>query len=265
MTTQDPRIRVEESIVSAISELSDALASLDKIPIYDKSAVGFVGYAMGTYLSVSRATLELIERAVIERSIPEVGTWLEGLRHLGYLMEHTVARLMHTSPAEFPLRLGYVNLSVLIERACDHHRRAALERRLRIVCRTVGDVPPVWADRVATAVVADILLSNAIQASKPDGDIIVQIMPGPGGVVCSLRDHGRGLSPLEAARLFEYATEPEPLPTDVDGPTVHGLAIAKRFVERMGGRLWAESEPGKGTTMSFRLPYQPPEVTPAAG
>jgi signal transduction histidine kinase len=195
---------------------------------------------------------------VIDRSIPEVTTWLEGLRHLGYLMQHTVARVMRTTGSELPLKLEYVNLALLMERACDHRRRVALERRLQIHCRA-AEVPPVWADRVATAVVADILLSNAVQSSNPDGEIGVQVTAGPGGVVCSLRDDGPGLSAIEVARLLEYSTNPGSLPTDIEGPTVHGLSIAKRLVERMGGRLWAESEPGRGTTMSFRLPYQPPK------
>jgi signal transduction histidine kinase len=112
---------------------------------------------------------------------------------------------------------------------------------------------------VATAVVADILLSNAVLSSKPDGEIRVQVTAGPGGVVCSLRDDGPGLSASEMARLLEYSTHSGSLPIDIEGPTVHGLSIAKRLVERMGGRLWAESEPGRGTTMSFRLPYQPPK------
>jgi signal transduction histidine kinase len=171
-------------------------------------------------------------------------------------MQHTVSRLLRASPAEFPLRFERVDLAVLIDRGCDHHRRLARERNLEIVCRAAGDVPPVWADRVATAVVADVLLTNAILASSPDGDIVVQIVSGPGGAVCTISDN-RGLSPIQAARLLEFSTDPGPLPTDVEGHAVHGVAIAKRFVERMGGRLWSESEPGRGTTMSFRLPYHP--------
>jgi signal transduction histidine kinase len=210
---------------------------------------------MNTYVSVSGATLDLIEQALRDRPTPEVTRWLDGLRHLGHLMQHTVGRLVRASPAEFPLKLDQVDLATLMERACNFHRRIASEKQLQIVLRTSGEAPYVWADRVAVAVIADNLLSNAIRVSEPEGVILVQIAPGPGGLVCSVQDHGTGLDVFDQARLFEHASTFGTPPTDLDAGAVHTLALARRFVERMGGRLWAESTPGQGMTFFFRLPY----------
>jgi signal transduction histidine kinase len=255
MTTRDPRLHVAESIENAVAELSNALAELDRIPVYDHSVIGLVAHAMNNYLSVSDATLGLIERAIPDPP-REVATWFEGLRHLGTLVQHTVDRLLcATPPEEFPLKAEYVNVSRLMERACEYYRPRARDKQLEIVCRTVDEVPPAWADRVAVAIVADNLLANAVRFSCPGSQILVQVMPGPGGVVCCVRDHGRGLTFLEQARLFEHAAAPGPLPTDVDAATGHGLAIAKQLVDRMSGRLWAESEPGHGASFFFRLQY----------
>ena len=79
-----------------------------------------------------------------------------------------------------------------------------------------------------------------------DGALPASLVP-PGGVVCSLHDHGRGLSTLEVARLFEYATEPGPLPTDLDGRTVHGL-------DRIGARFTLVSGRGSGTVVTLVVP-----------
>lgn len=253
MPKRSVRRLAAESISQAMAELSDALEVLEHMPD-DDSLVGFVAHAMENYLSVSEAALGLVERAIGDHPNPELSRWIDGLRHLGGLMRHTVGRLLRIPPAgEFPLRPGSVDLPLLMERACDYHRPSAARKQLKIVCRAVGEVPPVWADRVAIAIAANNLLSNAIKVSRPHGDIVVQIMPGPGGVVCSVRDHGPVLTFSEHARLFAYADAPGSMPEPSQGP---GLAIAKELVQRMHGRLWAENHPDYGVCFAFRLPYQ---------
>jgi signal transduction histidine kinase len=66
-------------------------------------------------------------------------------------------------------------------------------------------------------------------------------------------DTGIGIAPEDLARVFEKFERIERPGSDVKG-TGLGLAIAKGLVERMGGRIWMESEPGKGTRVIFTLP-----------
>jgi signal transduction histidine kinase len=257
MTMQDPRQGVSESIENAIAELSIALVELDRMPVQDRAAIGWIAHALNNYLSVTEATLDLIGDAVKDHPNREVATWIEGLRRLDTLMHHAIGGLLRTSPpADYPLKFEHVNLQVLMERACEYYRSSAVSKQLQFVCRAIGDVPPAWADRVAVAVVADNLLSNAVEFSKPDGEIVVQIMPGPGGVVCTVRDHGPGLTPLEQARLFHSTTTAGQGTAAGEPAGGYGLSIAKEFVDRMGGRLWTESLPGEGACFSFRLPYR---------
>jgi signal transduction histidine kinase len=246
MTFPNPHFRATVSIENAISELSSALLELDQLS-NEGATLGWVAHAMNNYLSVNEATLNLIAGAVRDDADPEVATWIAGLRHLGDMMHHSIGRLIRTStPSEFPLKQEYVDMPVLMSRACDFHRKSADLKQLQIVCRSIGEVPTAWADRVAVAVVADNLLSNAVKFSQPGGEIVVQVMPGPGGIVCSVLDNGPGLTSLEQAQLFDRGGRKS---------GKFGLAIAKEFVVRMGGRLWSDSEPGRGACFSFRLPY----------
>jgi len=255
MTMPDPRQGVSESIENAIAELSIALVELDRMPVNDKAAIGWIARAMNNYLSVTDALLDLIGDAVRDHPNREVASWIDGLRRVDILMLHAIGGLLRASPpADFPLKFEHVNLQVLMERACDYYRPSAVSKKLQIVCRAIGEVPPAWADRAAVAVVADNLLSNAVKYSKPDGEIVVQIMSGPGGVVCTVRDHGPGLTPLEQAQLFHPSTAGQGTAAGAPGHG-YGLSIAKEFVDRMGGRLWTESLPGEGASFSFRLPY----------
>lgn len=254
MSTPDPRTQAADSIETAIANLAEALDHIDRIPAFDRSMIGFVAHALNNYLAVAEATLGHLAQTLRDYPDPEVARWIDGLRHIGGLMHHTIGQLIRTAtPAEFPLKFDFVDLSLLMQRACEYHRRRADQTRVTIVCRTVGEVPSAWADRVAVAVVADNLLSNAVRHSNPGDEVVVQILPGPGGVVVSVRDHGPGLSAHEQARLLQRNTGSS---ARTSGPPEgFGLAIAREFVDRMDGRLWVESEPGRGACFFFRLPY----------
>jgi signal transduction histidine kinase len=242
-----------------MAHLDEALFQLDRVPSLNASAVGFAAHATDSYLAVSEATLDLLSNALGDHPNQEVAKWLEALRQLATLIHHTVGRLVQVSPpGEFPLKSDYVDLPLLMRRACDYHQRNAERKQLKIVCQSVGLVPPVWADRVAVAVVADNLLSNAVKSSDPGGVILVQITPGPGGPVCGVRDHGPGLSPTDQALVFNNGVPAGSAPAASGRSTGSALVVAKELIDRMGGRLWSESEPGQGTCVSFRLPYHGP-------
>jgi signal transduction histidine kinase len=258
MMTADSRAQAVKAIENAMAHLDEALFQLDRLPAYDASAIGFVAHATNNYLAVNEATLDLLAHALRDHPNAEVEKWLEGLRHLAILIHHTVGRLVRVAPSDFPLKPDYMDLPLLMRRACDYYRSTAGQKRLTISCESIGEVPPAWADRVAVAVVADNLLSNAVKFSHPGGEIQVRITPGPGGVVCSVRDYGPGLSPSDQARLVQRGVTPGATPTEGEPSTGFGLAIAKEFIDRMGGKLWSESDPQRGTCFSFRLPYHDP-------
>jgi signal transduction histidine kinase len=252
---------VADAIGNAQSHLDRALADLDRVPAFDPGAVSFVAHAMSNYMNVTDAMLGLLKSALWDHPDREVQTWLEGIQHVSELTHQTVARLLRVyDPSEIPLKFEYAQIDVMMQRACLYHRRGADQKQITLECRTVGDVPRAWVDRVAVAVVADTLRSNAVKFSHAGGRIDGVIMPGPGGVVTTVRDSGPGLTPLAQVRLFERG---DPADADADSATLmpngHGLLVAKAFVDRMRGRLWSESEPGKGAWFSFRLPYSPPD------
>ena len=117
-----------------------------------------------------------------------------------------------------------------------------------------GDVRPGRTDRVLTAAVLDNLLSNAVKYSSPDRHIWVELHGERDGVVCSVRDEGPGLSHDEQARLFRPGIRLEPIPAAGERSGGYGLAIARSFVDRLGGELTCASTPNRGTTFSFWLP-----------
>jgi two-component system, NtrC family, sensor histidine kinase KinB len=96
------------------------------------------------------------------------------------------------------------------------------------------------------------LLDNALKYA-PEGDIIVRVTEQPEEVQVAVIDHGPGLAPRELARVFDHFYRASQTANGIKGAGL-GLFITKAIVEGHGGRLWAESTPGQGSTFTFTLP-----------
>jgi signal transduction histidine kinase len=112
---------------------------------------------------------------------------------------------------------------------------------------------PVAADPDKLRQVLVNLIENAVKYSD-EGRIEVRLEPQNGHMRFSVSDEGLGIPPEEHERIFEKFHRLDPDMTHGVGGTGLGLYICRELVERMEGRIWVESEPGKGTTFAFELP-----------
>lgn len=117
-----------------------------------------------------------------------------------------------------------------------------------------ADLPIIQGDPARLRQVLDNLLTNAIKYSPEGGEVSIIVSASPDELNVSVCDHGIGLATEKLGRLFEkfYRVDNQ-LTHRVRGSGL-GLAIAKHIVEAHGGRIWAESELGRGSTFSFTLP-----------
>lgn len=119
-----------------------------------------------------------------------------------------------------------------------------------------GRLPRVIYDEVLLEQVFQNLLSNALKSSRgQESPVIVRCEEGRHDWVFSITDHGRGIPPEHLDRIFKLFQSLEGRQeNEVAGV---GLSICKRIVETFGGRIWVESEVGKGSTFFFSAPKQP--------
>ncbi|MBU6428498.1 MAG: hypothetical protein KGR26_05790 [Cyanobacteria bacterium REEB65] len=117
-----------------------------------------------------------------------------------------------------------------------------------------GPLPTLMTDRVMLTQVFQNLIANALKFRSPDRkpEVRVEAVRRDDEWQFSIRDNGIGIEPQYFGRIFELFQRLHD-PTRYPG-TGLGLAICKKIVERYGGRIWVESQPGEGSTFFFTLP-----------
>jgi light-regulated signal transduction histidine kinase (bacteriophytochrome) len=118
---------------------------------------------------------------------------------------------------------------------------------------THDPLPIVLADKIQVGQLFQNLISNGLKFRRDvPPHVHISAREDSDGWRFSVQDNGIGIDPAQAGRLFCVF---ERLHTEEEYPgTGIGLAICKKIVERHGGRIWLESEPGNGTTFYFTLP-----------
>ena len=166
-----------------------------------------------------------------------------------------------------------LNLAACIEESLDLLAPKAAEKKLELAYQLEDGVPAsVFGDVVRLRQVLVNLLSNGIKFTHA-GEVIVQVRrlsdsgraPRPGEpwrLHFSVRDTGIGIPVDRLARLFKSFSQADASTTRQYGGTGLGLAISKRLVEMMGGKMWVESVPQKGSTFHFTLPVAAMPLAP---
>ena len=117
-----------------------------------------------------------------------------------------------------------------------------------------GGLADIMGDRDRLTQVLINLVGNAVRYTPKNGEIEVRVYPVEGAVRVDVRDTGIGIDPQDMAHIFErFYRSDHPLVQEKRG-TGLGLSIVKMFVEMHGGRIWVDSDPGKGSTFTFILP-----------
>lgn len=123
-----------------------------------------------------------------------------------------------------------------------------------------ADALTINAHRHSVNTVVRNLISNAIKFTPEGGTIVLGMKQSDDKVIVSIRDNGVGMPPEVVQKLFRIDTKYSTKGTADEKGTGLGLILCKEFIEKNGGRIWVESEVGKGSVFSFALPYVAEQV-----
>jgi CheY-like chemotaxis protein len=123
-----------------------------------------------------------------------------------------------------------------------------------VVLQADTDGVAVYGDRDRLIQTLTNLIGNAIKFSQPDGLVRVTVERSGGIATFRVEDQGRGIPREKLDRIFQAFEQVDASDSREKGGTGLGLAISEMIVERHGGRIWAESVPGEGSTFAFTIP-----------
>jgi PAS domain S-box-containing protein len=144
----------------------------------------------------------------------------------------------------------------VIEEVAAEMSIVAEKKNQKIILEVPRVLPEVNADYDRIKQVMQNLVINAVKYTQNGGQITISARESEGQLVVEVRDNGAGLSGEEMDKLFEPYYHKDKVGQQLSGLGL-GLSLCKKFIDLHGGKIWAESTPGKGSVFSFSLPVIP--------
>jgi PAS domain S-box-containing protein len=239
--------RVRGRVILQLVDVSEMKAAMQA----REAMVAEVSHDLKSPLSSILLRVEALMRSQAD---PKLTSQARAIRQSAWKMVQMIRDLLDTASLDsgrMRLKLMPTDVAKVIEAVVDNLSPLAEQRSTRIVC-VLDALDDVVCDGARLARVLTNLIGNAIKFTS-DGTITVRAERRAGDVLISVVDTGDGIAPEVLPRVFDrYFTTG----SGQDGSGL-GLHIVKGIVEAHGGRIWAASDPGKGSNFSFTLP-QPP-------
>ncbi len=183
---------------------------------------------------------------------------LENARRLSRLIQQLLEFARAYRDQTEPLSLTPTDLEALVEEVVDRYRIFAERKGLAlstVVEEEVG-AHPWWVDRERVQRILEHLVENAVRFTE-EGWVRVEVRREGPGVLLAVADSGPGIPHEAQSRIFDpFRQVTEGFNRTHSGLGL-GLAIVRRLTQELGGEVWVESEPGKGSTFYVSLPLQP--------
>jgi CheY-like chemotaxis protein len=195
---------------------------------------------------------------------PEQNKYVQIFRRAGDNLLHLIDDILDLSKVEslqLELERTGFSLNDLLEKVTEMVAVRAHEKGLALVCNIAPKVPTdLVGDPTRLRQVLLNLLGNAIKFTE-SGEVALRVAPDagscvPGALRFTVSDTGIGIAGEKLGAVFERFTQADSSTTRRYGGSGLGLTISKRLVELMGGRIWVESQVGKGSVFSFAVPLE---------
>lgn len=177
----------------------------------------------------------------------------ESAKHLSQLLENLLewSQMQKGSINYTPNELS---LSAIISENMEQINQRAIQKGITIRSEVLEN-QKVFADERMINTILRNLLSNAVKFTRSGGEVTIgSKVINNDRIEISVQDTGIGIPEVNVAKLFKLDEKVSTIGTDNESSTGLGLLLCKEFVEKHAGKIWVESELGKGSTFSFSLP-----------
>jgi two-component system phosphate regulon sensor histidine kinase PhoR len=237
--------------------LAQDLTQVRKLETVRRDFISNVSHELRTPLASLKALTETLQGGALAdpeagpRFLDRIHTEVDALTQ----MTQELLDLSRIESGQVQLNFESISPRKLIHSAADRMKAQVERANLKLDVKCEDGLPNIRADRGRLEQVLVNLIHNAVKFTKPGGRVSLGVEPVSGGVRCAVRDTGVGIPAESLSRIFERFYRVDSSRTG--SGTGLGLSISKHIVEAHGGKLWAESEEGRGSTFFFFIPVKP--------
>jgi two-component system phosphate regulon sensor histidine kinase PhoR len=243
-------------LVTGVVVLFHDITQLKQLDEVRKDFVANVSHELRTPLSILRGYIETLRdnpKTPTSELARILGVMERHSKRLGLLVEDllTLARLESTNPN---LQLSNVRVDDLLSSVVRDWEKRFADKKLKVIVDLASDATMIRADETRLHEVLYNLLDNAVKYSSVGSEIRLRTQRLDGQVALSVSDTGIGIGEEDLPRVFERFYRVDKARSSELGGTGLGLSIVKHIAQLHGGRVEAESELGRGTTIRVLLP-----------
>lgn len=207
---------------------------------------------LGSAVSLSEILVENIEEYSREE-IREVSETLHDSNKNIYKLLENLLEWSQMQTGMILFRPQNLELNALIKENIELSKNAALNKNINLVFE-FSDTIEAEADKNMIGTILRNLLSNAIKFTDKNGEVVIKLVKRKQKVEISISDNGIGVPDAIKERLFKINRKVMQKGTENETGSGLGLLLCNEFVNIHRGKIWVESEPGKGSTFKFTLP-----------
>ena len=200
---------------------------------------------------------EMITENSSEFSYEEIETYIGELNKSAQNIYKLLQNLLdwaQLKKGSFDFTPGEFSLAATVSTSIEQINKRAIQKEITIVTEVPENQKIFVDERMINSILGN-LLSNAVKFTGKDGKVTVKAKTGNNGMVeIAVEDSGVGISERTLNKLFKIDQKVGRKGTDGELSTGLGLLLCKEFVEKHGGKIWVESEEGKGSRFIFTMP-----------
>lgn len=231
------------------------LTRIRRLETVRRDFISNVSHELRTPLASLKALTETLQESALEdppaarRFLGRIQTEVDALTQ----MATELLELSRIESGQVPLEFKPISPFKLIQVTAERMKMQAERSGLTIHVDCAPDLPNIRADMPRLEQVLVNLIHNALKFTRPGGEVTLTASPQPGSFICFLvHDTGVGIPADDLSRIFERFYKIDRARSS--GGTGLGLSISRHLVEAHGGKIWAESLEGRGSTFFFTIP-----------
>jgi two-component system phosphate regulon sensor histidine kinase PhoR len=252
----NPLKAINEDIYSFADLKQKEIDELKKLEAFRKEFIADISHELKTPIFAAQGFVHTLldgavnDKAVRNKFLRKAAKSLDGLD----MLVQDLLTLSHIETGQIKMHFENIDLHKLIEEVFEQFENKADKKDVQLRIESQSHRMLAFGDWQRISQVMTNLISNAIKHSFDGSEVVVKLEKGKKNVIISVQDFGEGIPPEHVNRIFERFYRVDKSRSREKGGTGLGLSIVKHILEGHGSKAEVETEEGKGSIFSFKLP-----------